>query len=316
MRNENDFKLDEFFAGNPETFDAYYGVKEDGNVFDPENIESLQRYVLSQTHGTGVHFLMADGGFYVEEKNNQEIKSKQLYLCQCLTALSLLREEGSFVVKLFDIFTRFSVGLVYLMYKCFKHICIIKPNTSRPANSERYLVCKYKLPNTDTIRSHLFDINQEMYNNPNSDADTLELVPIEILAEDRDFFRYIYESNNRIGRNQVASLLKIAAFSKDSKLIEPRQSDIRRDSLKAWNLPLTQRKTKIRLDIHSTFRNLMDKWFVQKDFLLHKEMTLTIKPNKRFNNNLLRTVFRERSDWYFVPIDTIEETGRIFEQFL
>lgn len=53
LRNENDFKLDEFLAGNAETFDAYYGVKEDGNVFDPENIESLQRYVLSQTHDTG-----------------------------------------------------------------------------------------------------------------------------------------------------------------------------------------------------------------------------------------------------------------------
>lgn len=314
LRNENDFKLDEFLAGNAETFDAYYGVKEDGNVFDPENIESLQRYVLSQTHDTGVHFMMADGGFYVEEKNIQEIKSKQLYLCQCLTALSLLREEGSFVVKLFDLFTRFSVGLVYLMYKCFKQIIIIKPNTSRPANSERYLVCKFKLPNTDTIRRHLFDINQEMWSNPNSDVDTLELVPLEILTENRSFFNYLYESNNRIGRNQIASLLKIAAFSKDSNMIEPRQADIRRDCLKAWHLPLTQRKTKVKLDIHSTFKQLMDNWFEEKDFLLAKEMSLKTKPNM-LSNKLLSTVFRDRSDWYFVPIDTIEETGKNVRTF-
>ncbi|XP_037038234.1 cap-specific mRNA (nucleoside-2'-O-)-methyltransferase 1 [Bradysia coprophila] len=314
LRSENDFKLDEFLAGNAETFDAYYGVKEDGNVFDPENIESLQRYVLSQTHETGVHFMMADGGFYIDDKNIQEIKSKQLYLCQCLTALSLLRDDGSFLVKLFDIFTRFSVGLVYLMYKCFKQICILKPNTSRPANSERYLICKYKLSNTDTIRQHLFDINQEMWNNPNADVDTLELVPLDILTEDQGFFNYIVESNNRIGRNQIASLLKIAAYSKDSKLIEPRQADIRRDSLRAWQLPLTQRKSKMKLDIHTTFKQLMESWFDEKDFMLAKEVTLAIKPNLPCDQ-LLASVFRDRTDWSFMPIETVEDSGKNIRTF-
>lgn len=50
----------------------------------------------------------------------QEILSKQLYLCQCLAALMLVRTGGHFVVKLFDIFTHFSVSLVYIMYRCFE----------------------------------------------------------------------------------------------------------------------------------------------------------------------------------------------------
>ena len=45
--------------------------------------------------------------------------------------------------KLFDIFTPFSVGLVYLMYRAFQRISIYKPVTSRPANSERY--CQHVL---------------------------------------------------------------------------------------------------------------------------------------------------------------------------
>ena len=44
---------------------------------------------------------------------------------------------GHFVCKLFDIFTPYSVGLVYLMYRAFQVVSIIKPVTSRPANSER-----------------------------------------------------------------------------------------------------------------------------------------------------------------------------------
>ena len=45
--------------------------------------------------------------------------------------------------KLFDLFTPFSVGLVYLMYRIFDHVSIFKPVTSRPANSERYVVDFY-----------------------------------------------------------------------------------------------------------------------------------------------------------------------------
>jgi cap1 methyltransferase len=87
---------------------------------------------------------MCDGGFSVEGKENiQEILSKRLYLCQFIAGLSLIRcEEGSdpggnFFCKLFDIFTPFSMGLIYLMHCAFRRISLHKPVTSRPANSER-----------------------------------------------------------------------------------------------------------------------------------------------------------------------------------
>ena len=44
--------------------------------------------------------------------------------------------------KVFDLFTPFSVGLVYLMYRAFDELYVFKPVTSRPANSERY-VCSF-----------------------------------------------------------------------------------------------------------------------------------------------------------------------------
>lgn len=53
-------------------------------------------------------------------ENMQEVLSKQIYVCQCLVALEIVRQHGHFVTKLFDIFTPFSVGLVYLMRRCFK----------------------------------------------------------------------------------------------------------------------------------------------------------------------------------------------------
>ena len=47
-------------------------------------------------------------GFSVEgQENIQEVLSKRLYLCQMMVALGVLRAEGCFVCKLFDLTTPF-----------------------------------------------------------------------------------------------------------------------------------------------------------------------------------------------------------------
>lgn len=137
LKCANDFKLEDFIAGSCNTFHPYYGPADDGDVYNPNNQIALKELIMSQTDNQGVHFMMADGGFSVEGKENiQEILSKQLYLCQYLVALMIVRTGGHFVTKLFDLFTPFSAGLIYVMHRCFEKISIFKPNTSRPASSE------------------------------------------------------------------------------------------------------------------------------------------------------------------------------------
>ena len=41
-------------------------------------------------------------------------------------------------------------------------VCIQKPNTSRPANSERYLVCKGKREDSANIAQYMFEINARL----------------------------------------------------------------------------------------------------------------------------------------------------------
>ncbi|XP_052741292.1 cap-specific mRNA (nucleoside-2'-O-)-methyltransferase 1 isoform X2 [Bicyclus anynana] len=258
LKGLNDFKLSDFHAGTPETFNPYYGVKDDGNIFDPANLSSLKDFVLKQTDDVGVHFLMADGGFSVEgQENIQEILSKQLYLCQCLAALMLVRTGGHFVVKLFDLFTAFSVGLVYIMYRCFEKVCIHKPVTSRPANSERYLVCKWKKPNTDAAEQHLFSVNSILWNSPKKNTDVAELVPLSVMQEDQAFYEYIYKSNCSIGEKQIKNLLKIAAFCQDKNLKEVNQAEMREKCLKLWNLPDEVRKKPAKVYPKDMFSDIM-----------------------------------------------------------
>ncbi|KAK4469623.1 hypothetical protein MN116_006609 [Schistosoma mekongi] len=138
-----DFRENDFYAGPKEAFMAHYGPAHDGDITKWCNLASFASFISRSTNNAGVHILMADGGFDVSSQYNlQEVMSKQLYLCQCLCALINLRPGGHFLTKLFDTFTEFSVGLIYIMGYLFEEIFIVKPVTSRPANSERYLVCK------------------------------------------------------------------------------------------------------------------------------------------------------------------------------
>ncbi|EDV92264.1 cap-specific mRNA (nucleoside-2'-O-)-methyltransferase 1 [Drosophila grimshawi] len=299
LRGANDFKLERFFAASPESFDAFYGDKDDGNIFDPSNQDSLNNYIRKHTPH-GVHFAMADGGFSVEgQENIQEILSKQLYLCQFVTALKILRVNGSFVCKLFDLFTPFSVGLVYLMYKCFNQIAIIKPNSSRPANSERYIVCKNKMPETDAITNYFSTINhillEQSEKQPEEQLDVIELYNRKEMLEDEHFMRYIIDSNNAIGNKQIVGLRKIAAFAQNLELKEPRHSEVRQECLKCWALPDKLRQAPEVKTTDRLLEELLRDW--SKDRAWLNVPALELNGRTPLQNSILNV-----SDWHFMPI--------------
>uniref|UniRef100_A0A8D0AL48 Cap-specific mRNA (nucleoside-2'-O-)-methyltransferase 1 n=1 Tax=Sander lucioperca TaxID=283035 RepID=A0A8D0AL48_SANLU len=261
LKGPCDFKLEDFYSAPSELFEPYYGeggVDGDGDITRPENITAFRNFVLESTERRGLHFLMADGGFSVEgQENIQEILSKQLLLCQFLTAISTLRTGGHFVCKTFDLFTPFSVGLVYLLYHCFDRICLFKPVTSRPANSERYIVCRGLKPGSDAVREYMFRINLKLNQLRNTDTDVTEVVPLSIIKEDTDFYQFMVNSNESLCVVQIKALAKIHAYVVDQTLSEPKQADIRKECLKLWGVPDKARVTPASSDPNSKFYELI-----------------------------------------------------------
>uniref|UniRef100_A0A452FYI8 Cap-specific mRNA (nucleoside-2'-O-)-methyltransferase 1 n=1 Tax=Capra hircus TaxID=9925 RepID=A0A452FYI8_CAPHI len=216
LKGPHDFKLEDFYSASSELFEPYYGeggIDGDGDITRPENINAFRNFVLDNTDHKGVHFLMADGGFSVEgQENLQEILSKQLLLCQFLMALSVVRTGGHFICKTFDLFTPFSVGLIYLLYCCFERVCLFKPITSRPANSERYVVCKGLKVGIDEVRDYLFSVNIKLNQLRNTDSDVNLVVPLEVIKGDHEFTDYMIRSNEGHCSLQIKALAKIRAF--------------------------------------------------------------------------------------------------------
>jgi len=307
LKNENDFRLQDFYAGPCESFEPHYGcngVDGDGDVCNPDNISAFSQYVLDHTHNIGVHFMMADGGFSVAGNENiQEILSKQLYLCQFLVALLIVRKGGNFVCKLFDLFTPFSVGLVYLMYKSFQKISIHKPNTSRPANSERYIICQWKREDCKVITDYMYHVNEKLWKfGSTSQKDILEVVPLEVLTSDSDFYNYIVSSNNSLGERQVVNLVKIAAFCRDTNLIEAQQAEMKRQCLIYWEVPDRARTAPPRVAPEAKCDDILKKAKAGPSALL------SAKESELGPENL-EHVFKSVYDWHCIVLGNPRDSG-------
>lgn len=108
----------------------------------PSNIENI----IETFKDNKVNLITADGGIDVEENDNynfQESMNYKLFYSEILTAIGCQADEGHFIIKIYDIYTNVTNQLLHLLANLYSSVTIIKPKTSRPANSERYVVCKY-----------------------------------------------------------------------------------------------------------------------------------------------------------------------------
>ena len=55
-------------------------------------------------------------------------------------ALGVQKKGGMFICKVFDLYTHMSIKYIYLLKCLYETVNIFKPSTSRPANSEKYII--------------------------------------------------------------------------------------------------------------------------------------------------------------------------------
>jgi 23S rRNA U2552 (ribose-2'-O)-methylase RlmE/FtsJ len=108
------------------------------------NLLSLANYdACCEKYQQSIDFITADGGFdFSSDFNNQEILAMNLIAAEVFYAISMQKVGGTFVLKIFDMFTRVTIDLLHLLCMTYDDVIIFKPNTSRIANSEKYVVCK------------------------------------------------------------------------------------------------------------------------------------------------------------------------------
>ena len=123
-----------------------YGADGTGDLYKLAN----QDVFASESGGRTSDLYTADGGFdFSADYNGQENTVQRLLVSEALAGLNTLKPGGTMILKLFDTKCRSTLEILWIVSSCFEKTGILKPSTSRPANSERYFIgwkCRDTIP--------------------------------------------------------------------------------------------------------------------------------------------------------------------------
>ena len=127
----------------------------------------------------------------------------KLFLSEIIIALQNQHYGGAFVVKFFDIYTTLSLDLLYVLSEFYHEITICKPLTSRPTNSEKYIICKGFRKLTKQRKKIIINLLNIL---PDIDEYSTRILDINIPDEFVDFIKtsnehYMYLQINSIQQN-------------------------------------------------------------------------------------------------------------------
>jgi cap1 methyltransferase len=148
------------------------------------------------------------------------------------------KTRGHFILKMFDVLTETSVHLLYLLFLFYDEVYIYKPKTSRPTNSEKYVICKYfKDDETNKVMmlNKLKDLSFEI-SKANSKFVSFKL----FRSIPQEFVDTIFLINNALLDKQCLHLESAIEYCNDTKFLEDYEGRLdeslerRREVFRLW----------------------------------------------------------------------------------
>ena len=190
-------KTEHFLRQNKNVF-IEKGATGTGNILDIENLEYCR-----EKYGSSMDLITADGGFdFSLDFNQQEIIVSRLLYAQMTFAILLQRQGGCFILKIFDAFMQHSIDILFILSSFYEKTYIIKPQTSRYANSEKYVVCKnFLFGSTESHYPILHRTFEKMMASPEKFVHRFMTIPIPI-----HFVTRLEEYNAIFGQQQIENI--------------------------------------------------------------------------------------------------------------
>jgi 23S rRNA U2552 (ribose-2'-O)-methylase RlmE/FtsJ len=198
-------KCERYLNENPH-IKLEYGSDGTGNLYHAENLE-----YINKNYSNSIDFITADGGFdFSIDFNKQEENSLNLIFSEICFALMMQRKGGSFVLKVFDTFSSASFEMIYLLTYLYEDVFIMKPSSSRPANSEKYIVClNFRMvPNLQKIKTKILEIFPTIQEKG--------LVSFLNIPTNNIFIDKLKEINSIFGQCQIESIISTLNYISNS----------------------------------------------------------------------------------------------------
>lgn len=178
------------------------GADKTGNLYNPDNL-----LLCIRKYRHSMDIVTADGGFdFSVDYNKQEILSTRLILTQVIYAIHLQKRSGIFILKVFDCFYKGTLDIIYFLSCLYESVGIVKPKSSRMANSEKYLICKnFKYENIDFLSPKLVQIVKIFHK---LEVDGCYISSILNIPTQYMFTTRIMEINSILTQQQISTIFK------------------------------------------------------------------------------------------------------------
>jgi hypothetical protein len=193
-----------------------FGADGDGDITSPANLRAFKQEVDKRYGGT-LNFMTSDVKYVPMNVNfdEEENINKPVHMGHLLCALMSLSAGGNMMLKEFTIFESSSVALLYLAASCFDQLLIIKPETSRPANSEIYILGLGYHPLSPIDIERLLEIMNYIRPLNNEHGSPAILRKKDIPEE---FIEQIIKISDKLAKSQIEQLEKNVSLYKKYKL--------------------------------------------------------------------------------------------------
>ena len=189
-------KSNTFLENNPNV-KIINGEDGTGDILKLENYKYCKNLLMNS-----VDIITADGGIDVSNDfNKQEKLVSKLLIAEIIYAVTMQKKGGYFILKIFDIFSKLTVDMLYLLSCLYNEVYITKPHTSRLANSEKYIVCKNFLLDDSSM---LYDAFCREFSKLDTSDEICGLLSIE---HDYYFLNKVEEINVVLGQRQLENII-------------------------------------------------------------------------------------------------------------
>jgi len=191
-------KSENFLRENKNVF-IEKGITGTGDILAIENFQYCY-----DTYRSKMDIITGDGGFdFSGDFNNQENSIIQLLFAQVAYAIIMQKKGGSFILKLFDCFMQPTLDILAILSSFYKKVYITKPQTSRYANSEKYLVCQdFIFDSTEAFMPILLGTFEKMMSD-SIDCKSMRFLNINL---SNHFMTRMEEYNSIFGQQQVENI--------------------------------------------------------------------------------------------------------------
>ena len=227
--------LNEFYEENKDI--------DENSKISVDFINNIAKKIFEKTESNMVDLFIARKVINFNPEYSQEIKYEKFLLINTLLAFKCLSYCGNFIIKLYDTFTPFTIGLIYMIFKNFESVTIFKPVTTRQYSSSRFLVAEKYLKQTSETTNNSIKYLEDFVTKyiefrANNNYDVKYFLPNSELRNNEVFLRIIPEINNGITEKRIDALKEINNHINNlsTKLYD--KMLIRKFFLNNWGIPL------------------------------------------------------------------------------